>query len=369
MVKDVAHLNLLPTFQTNISNIQPDFMNKLLALNPIIANPEQDGSWGLYNSFLDTFGDHVITSITFGASFNIWQSTDSETDDVTSYLKIKACVSASVGGSGSSDPKGSGCADYSSSARSRAESINSKFRFYIGGGSSVIRDQILDAYRYNPPRLPEGIVLEFLESATVEGNTKPIQFTFTPIWDLITSIIFSQYLDEIVYGRLKTPTPFSYTNPTTGVKKSYSDTDIAQICVNLQAAFVRNKVGCGELGRDAGAIYQQFRATPSGSGLTYYNCWAKKEGCNNSDRDCHYDSAAVGCKCYGGTAIERGDEFMKIPGFSTQYRSRPRGGASGGKYDGINNSCNYDGGWFHCGCDSNWSGGLPDRNIWSSINQ
>lgn len=359
MVKDVAHLNLSSSFQNNTDNIDPELIARLLDLDPIISDPSVPESWLQYDNFLTAFGDHIITSITFGASFNIWQSTDSYTEDVTQYLKIKACVDASAG-DGSKAPGGSGCGSYDSSSRSHADSLNTTFRYYIGGGDRAIADQITNAYRSNPPNLPDGIVLAFLESASVPGNAKPIQFTFTPIWDFIASIHLPQYVNEIVYGRSKTPTPSSYK--VLGRPVLYSASSITQICVNLQAAFVRNKIGCPILKTTNGITYQQFLATAPGKALTYYKCWAKKEGCNN-DGDCHYQYVPAGCRAGGASAIIRGEEFMKIPNYPTQYRSTVRGSPDGGIYDGINGSCHQDWG---CKCDGGWSGGLLDRDIWTS---
>jgi len=358
LITDVAHLNLLPTFTNNPANLLDAFVQALLGLPVKITDPHIRDNWAPYIAFLDRYGDHMISSITFGASFNIWQSTTSETEDVTEYLKVKACMAAASGDK-STDPHGSACGEYDSSTRSRAERIKSTLIVYVGGGDDQLRTEIVVAYKNKIP-LRDGLIDDFLNSATLPGGTKPIKYIFTPIWEFISGVVFPSLVNEIIYGRIKTPTPLSYIN-SRGQKIVYSAANVTQICANLQAAYVIDKIDCRFL-TASNVEYQKFMATNPAGEFTGYKCWAKKEGCNGDG--CRM-TGNNGCNAYGAGTITKGDEFMKIPGYATQYRSKTQDSPNGqGTTQGINQSCywSYNG----CNCNPSWSGGLQDRDIWTS---
>jgi len=387
-------IKLKSEFMNNPANLQSAFYDKLKSLPIKVANPNNSADWRPFNSFLTTYGDHVITSATYGANISIFNSIANATDDYEKILRVKSCIEANMDGNnpdpskpaffgGIKDnegnvmlddsygnpyfgentymslegPGGDVCAAYDSSIRKRAESTTTIFRAYISGGNAKLRNELVTIYANRTkgqPSIPTREQLEAFINSSTEG-TKAIKFEYVPMWDFIIGLHLNEYLIDLANG----------TEKTKLLGTNVSNEDILQIATNLEAAYVYNKLDCQQLrpvdGSGRTQPYQEMRAIPGATGDDY-GCWAARTGCRHNSTDCHSDPIGY-CKAYGPTAFDKGVEF---PGGNDNFRTKIRGSKEGTTNEGINQSCSWSIMGGGCVCNKAWSGGLRDRYLWKS---
>lgn len=388
-------IKLKSEFMNNPANLQSDFYDRLKSLPVKVANPNNSADWRPFNSFLTTYGDHVITSATYGANISIFNSIANATDDYEKILRVKSCIEANMDGnnpdpsksatafdnvidyegnivrldkSGNINlndqtyadlegPGGDVCAAYDSSIRKRAESTTTIFRAYISGGNVRLRNELISIYANRTKgqsSIPTREQLESFINSSTEG-TKAIKFEYVPMWDFIIGLHLNAYLIDLANG----------TEKTKLLGTDVTNEDILQIATNLEAAYVYNKLDCQRLtaidGSKTGVIYQEMKAIPGATGDDY-GCWAARTGCRHNSTDCHSDPIGY-CKAYGPTAFDTGAEF---PGTTDRFRTKIRGSKEGTSKEGINQSCGWQTLKGGCACNKAWSGGLMDRFLWKS---
>lgn len=303
-----------------------DFNN----LPVIIANPELQANWSDYFNFFNKFGSHVITQIVYGSRYMYWESSRDTSAETSKNLEIKACLSVN-------GETANVCNDYTKDQINKAKSMSSNSYKVVLGGSEDAKNALINPA---PGSNPYTNLQNFL--ATAAKSREPIDYKFTPIWELIARFIKGNCND-----------------------KERSSCEDVQRCINLEAAFALSVFNCPLMQSPSGGgiVYQQFKVDdlrkPS-NGLRTYACWAKKAGCASSD-DCGYYAAGAGCRAGGNSTFDAGD-FIGDPAKNIR-RTTVHYSKDGGIYDGVNNSCSMSG---SCHCDGSWNGGLQDRSLWQS---
>lgn len=309
-------------------NLADGFLEEFEALASVLE-PSLEGSWSPYESFLRTFGSHVMMQQQIGSRFQQWESSMSSSSDILDTLKIKACAEVegtTLGGGWSTEA----CAAYSSEEKNQALKAESESRRVILGGTQETRAALTKA-------VTQESLNAFVDSAD-EGQS-PVRFIFEPIWQLLSKVY----------------------QPACAESPGSRACENLQRASNLQAAYEGwMAFKCPRLETANHIVYQEFqRDAASSQGIWTYRCWAKKTGCNDGGVDCHMSGSSY-CYCHGPSCIEVGDSVAG----AGEYRDRQKGEDSGRSNEGANNSCNYH---FiaHCNCDHDWAGGLPDRSIWT----
>jgi len=115
-----------------------------LELLPIeIEKPWQKTSWEAYNSFLKTYGSHVITSVTLGESFRQMTFAESSESYSERDFEVKSCLSL-AGPTSAGEVGFKACADITKSEKSKASQINTSDKVFVLGGNPDARNKLLD---------------------------------------------------------------------------------------------------------------------------------------------------------------------------------------------------------------------------------
>jgi hypothetical protein len=319
----------------SVGLLEDGFLQDFQALPPVIANPGSSNGWAQYNTFLRNWRTHILKQITYGSRFMQWDSMVGNQSSSARQLGAKACANA-AGAVGGNKFAIEGCGSYSDAEMEKAKSLDSKNTIKILGGTRATTSPLLSA-------VSKDRIDAFL-AASPDSN-QGVAFIFEPIWSVLR-----KYLG----------TKCGNANTTNGIL--HPDCFDEQRCINLEAAFVFQKINCSTE-TSGGYVLRDFKATKnSSSGLTTYSCVTPKNpGCRNND-SCRLHSAK--CFAYGSGAIEQGPEQY---GTSGKFFATARASKSGGTNDGINNSCRYNAGRIRCDCNTSWGG---DKNameiLWES---
>lgn len=332
----IANENGTITFENNDvcrkDNLHPDFLRDFSRLPVHIKNPEDTSSWQEFYAFLNKWGSHVMTQITFGSRLEHWESHLDEGKLDLASLEAKACLAIEGPEPIADSLTTSLCSKYNKTKREEASKIATNDHTIIIGGTEETRNAL------TLEGMSKENIKKFIESSP-ESN-QAIGYNFTPIWEIYQQVSIGKgCMDDL----------------DKGLKVSKNCDDL-QRCLNLEAAYAFDIVNCKQLKTTNDVVYQKFEATDIESPIKTYKCSVAKEGCSHTSTDCHYKLG--GCKAYGPSAFEKGDEYGSSGLFRTKVRGLPEGGAR----DGINNSCNFNG--IRCKCDKLWSGGLPNRLLW-----
>lgn len=312
------------------TNIDQSFIESFNSLPVKILEPSKAESWIMFDKFFNIWGTHVITQVIYGSRFEKWESTIDIRDDIQKKLEAKICLQLE---DGIFNPITGGlCSKYSKDEKKNAEKLTTEEKTILLGGTPKTRLSLINK------GITEENIEKFIDSA--EDSDQPIGFNFTPIWQLYQQILNSKCVEAI------------------DEKRKSPHCDDLQRCFNLEAAYAYKITKCEELISVNGKEYQMFNKKSLGgnlSNMAIYKCMVAKEGCNDDESDCHLTTG--GCKAYGPSAFEKGDEF------SGNYKTKIRGDEYGSTWDGINKSCNFT--TSGCKCDKSWSGGLQRRAIWN----
>lgn len=326
------------TFENNDScrrdNLHTDFLEDFNKLPVKIRNPENPSAWQEFYAFLDKWGSHVMTQITFGSKLEHWESYLDDGSLDIKKLEAKACLEIEGPEPIAKSITTSICSKYDKTKREEASSIRTNNNTVIIGGTDETRNKLL------LDGLTDENIKKFIESSPMSNQA--IGYHFTPIWEIYQQVAITKgCINDIDNGL-----------------KSSKNCDDLQRCLNLEAAYAYDSVNCEHLKTSNGISYQIFKANDPESIIKTYECSAAKEGCSHTSTDCHLKFG--GCKAYGPSAFEKGDEYGSESG---KFRTKVRGDAQGGTSEGINNSCKFSG--AQCRCDKMWSGGLPARTLWN----
>jgi hypothetical protein len=309
-------------------NLDGDFQKRFEALAPIDPKKAGDAAqWTPYVNFLQSVGSHIMMQQQVGSRFQQWESSDSTASDIATTLQVKACAEVE-GTAGTGGWSVNSCGSYSNDQKNAAlKTTTSTKRVILGSTDAARRDLLNEVSAAN--------LTKFIDGANTGSGA--VRFLFKPIWDLL-------------YGIYQADCTAKGSPACANMQRA----------LNLQAAYDGwTAIGCPQLGD------YQFMATDSTDeyGISTWRCVAAKTGCR-SDDVCHLGGAGSVCYCYGSGCIDQGDAIPSRSGSGTQtFRDKIRGSQQGSYSEGVNNACYYHFGAY-CDCDTNWAGGLPDRNVY-----
>ena len=167
-----------------LDNVQTSTLTKRLVkdfekLPLAFAHPFLANSWKAYNVFLNTYGSHVITSVTLGSS--VKQTTFAESSksysqrdfQVNSCIKLAGPVSATKVGV-------EACANVTENEESKAKNIDTVEKRFVKGGTKETRNKLL-----NDRSASEELIEQLLNEAGESDAS--VEHTFRSIWDILQS--------------------------------------------------------------------------------------------------------------------------------------------------------------------------------------
>ena len=293
-----------------------DFENLPLAFaHPWVAN-----SWKAYNVFLETYGSHVITSVTRGSS--IKQTTFAESSksysqrdfQVNSCIKLAGPVSATKVGV-------EACANVSKKEESKASDMSTVDKLIVKGGTKETRNKLMN------DRSKE--LIEQLLNEAGESDAS-VEHTFRSIWDIMQSR-FDTGSENYIRA------------------------------INLQYYYLGFlNYGC-RFKESRGVHLQKFDYTRGSSKESpEFECSLAAEGCHHPD-DCGY-RVGIWCACRGKSCVKYKSEKQDTGSSKlTAYANT--------QYDWGWHGCDWKVAGFTCDCYNNNIGfrkqvwRMPSRDV------
>ena len=300
-------------FKSSKSQLTDDVMNMFDSLELNIIDPWKANSWTHYDTFLKTFGSHLVTKTYLGATARQWtfsKATAHYTDD---QLRIRACVDF-AGTTEVGKLNVSACSGVTKDEAESVAHLDTSNYLTIYGGSDETRN------KFRSSRSKEDLNQLLNEGRAMQS---PVSYEYMAIW-------------EIFKG------------------KFFNDTARYTKAMNLQQYYIGYKdFGCSNLQSrlQSGEVVQlrTFNySRDSKQELPKFHCILINRGCH-SDGDCHIGGAGMVTFCYGNSCFE-----YKDPAFGFKAKSVvARYSKSGGHADGVNTSCRYKAA-FKARCTENY---------------
>ena len=219
-------------------------------------------NFSAYDHFLNEFGSHIVTGVTYGSRmYQHCFSTSEQTYNERNYT-VRACVAFS-GGTEVTTTNISTCAGISKEEAEASTSLEVTTRLVIRGGTKETRAQLY-------AKRSSDLIAKFLSEASME---EPIEYSFTPIW----TVLGQKYHGTEHYAKVR----------------------------NLEAYYLGVlNFGCPYIPSSAPDAFMQFFADDSSSteDVPSYNCYLGAEGCHVND-DCHY-GPGIYCRCVGDSCFK-----------------------------------------------------------------
>ena len=191
----------------------------------------------------------------------------------------------------------SACSGFSKEQLESSSKFDMNIATFVRGGDPNLRAKL-------QVNLDPSTIEQFIASAQTAAN--PIQYGFTPVWELINQM----------------DTPFS---------------DMYYRALNMKAYYSGYlEYGCPKKVANNGFVLQQLVEVPDERGR--FQCELAKEGCR-TDSDCHIYLGSM-CYCYGDTCVKN----------DKHGRPQSQTKKTGNYRDWVNTSCSYRVG-VYCGCD------------------
>ena len=291
--KEIVEINKVCAF--NRSMLTGSFLADLNSLPTTIEDPSVSDHWEQYDLFINKYGSHVLSKVHLGARLQHFATTESSTSYNQSAFMARLCLDVE-GANPGQKLSVTGCDAFSKTDREASEVYNMNLASFIRGGDPNLRAKLQVS-------LDPTTIEQFIASA--QNMTNPIQYGFTPLWEVIS--------------QLDTP-----------------KSDMYYRALNLMAYYSGfMEYGCPKRFTTGGYTLQQLVELSQDRG--HFQCQFAKEGCHK-DSDCHIGSVTV-CYCYGDTCI-KDDEYG---------RPQSQTSKTGSYNEGVNESCHYKVG-IHCGC-------------------
>ncbi|EDO37292.1 predicted protein [Nematostella vectensis] len=312
-VSDYSMSQTLAKDCLNEIDFKEKFINDFKKLPSEISRPEDSWSWKDYSHFIKTYGTHIVTGVTYGASIYSYAFSRSDTHYTKEDFKIQACLSL-LGPAALKYLKGnlnvSVCSGVNTKDTDRISRFHMNNKVVIRGGKAETRAKLL--YKREP---------ELVEQFLKEGREtpSPVQYSFTSIWDALSSRFYATEY----YAKVR----------------------------NLEQFFKGFLAfGCEMKGVED-VVTNKFKLAPYATvDNPIYQCLLREPGCSN-DSDCNYH-AFKGCKCDGKTCIDnrvvqQGDGTSKKIAlvYRKEYRWMSEAPGCEYKYRSFKCRCAIDAGW------------------------
>ena len=250
------------------------FLDDFQKLPAKIADPNNKNDWLPYDTFLTTYGSHIVTEINRGSRLRQWTFASSTEKYSERDFNVRACVDLSDD-TGSLDVNA--CTDITSEEKESVKKMTMSDTLVLKGGTSETRAKLREK------RSAEDIQEFMKEAETSPGN---VLYKFTSVW---------QILKERYLG----------TN----------DDDLAR-SLNLEA-YYSAVLDFGCTSSKDGSVSLRWMEQNSASKIPEFSCKIAALGCQ-SDNDCHIGGAGSVCYCYGSSCV---DDKTVMSLFNIQFLS------------------------------------------------
>ena len=277
--------------------VSPSFLAEFEKLPRNIQLPGGEFNFSAYEHFLNEFGSHVVTGVTYGSRmYQHCFSTAEENYNARNYT-VRACVAFS-GGTDVTKTNVSTCAGITEEEATSSMSLDVSTRLVLRGGTKETRAKLY-AERTNE------LIAKFLNESDTE---EPVEYSFTAVW----SLLGQKYIGTEHYAKVRHLEGYYL-----GVK-------------NFNCSLIMKEESGG-----GGWAMQGFAETDySTADVPSYKCYIPYSGCHE-DSDCHY-SANIACQCHGDTCFK--SETRRLNNGELREYVRPV----------------YDSGWYWQGCHLNF---------------
>jgi hypothetical protein len=165
-----------------------EFVEDFQALNSTINKPWMPESWRMYKIFLQKYGSHVITAVTYGSSINQHSFAKTSSGYSKRDFTVKSCASL-AGQTGVHNINVSVCANVTKEEISKVSHMEMTDTLTVTGGTPETRNKIIQSRS-----------AELIEKFMEEGNTNPapIQYILKPVWELLQEKFGSQLYNESI---------------------------------------------------------------------------------------------------------------------------------------------------------------------------
>ena len=248
----------------SIDILSPDFQADFEALPRVIRKqvvphlPLYKYDFSAYEHFLNQWGSHIVTGVTYGA--RLYQHCFSKVEEDYSYrnYSVRACV-AFNGGTDTTKVNISGCAGISKQEASTSMSMETTTRLILRGGTAETRAK-LAVERTND------LIAKFL---TELDSAEPIEYSFTALWTLLRE----KYIDTEHFAKVR----------------------------HLEGYYLGVKnFDCPEVKENEVSLQGFTEASDSTEDVPSYRCVIPYQGCHE-DSDCQYHP--IWCECSGDSCF------------------------------------------------------------------
>ena len=303
-----------------LNNVQfsKEFEKDFGRLPTDIKDPSKRSHWVDYDTFLKTYGSHVLKTVHRGSRMVQWTFAKKTTKYSEEEFTLKACIDLAQVPTQAGLLNVNACGGYSKEEIQRASRMSTSKKLTLLGGTTETRSVL------QQKRTPE-LIAQFLREA--DTHPSPAIYKFESIWNVLKGRFIGERNASFVRA------------------------------LNLEAYYEGMlDFGC-ERQAHGSVVLRKFIRTSSGQ-LPYYACSIPPRGCQDDD-DCSIGGAGSVCYCYGGSCLDR----QSVSEFSSKIKEKRviRRSQSGSYDSGINNSCYYAVP-VKCDCKTYWGGGW--KNIW-----
>ena len=268
------------------------------ALPGDIKDPFKRMSWSEYDTFLRSYGSHVLTGADYGVRLDSWIFAESSEKYSAEQFHIRACIDlANV-------PTKAGlldvklCANYSNEEVKKARSLTMRSKLTIVGGSDATQAKLYAAVT------PDHLTYFFNEAQTHPAD---VIHDLKPIW-------------EVLKVRYVTEDPKDYYRKALNLEQYYEG---------------MLDFGCS-CKAEGSEVLRRFFLTSDDNNHPSYSCRIPPEGCQNDD-DCHVGHAA--CYCNGPSCMDT--ELKEEPSGRVKETRFIRHYQRGSTFKGINKQCDH----------------------------
>ena len=290
-----------------LDNVETSTLTKRLVkdfekLPLAFAQPFLANSWKAYNVFLETYGSHVITSVTRGSS--IKQTTFAESSKSYSQrnFQVKCCIK--LAGPVSATKVGvEACANVSKKEETKASDMNTIDKTVVKGGTKETRNKLTN-------NRSKELIEKFLNEAGESDAS--VEHTFRSIWDILQSRFDTgsenyirainlqyYYLGFLNYGcqfkesRGVYLQKFDYTRGSSKKSPEFECSLAAEGCHHPNDCRYRFGIWCGCKGKSC-VKYKSEKQDTGGSKLTAYANTQE----NLKWHGCNWKVPGFTCDCY-----------------------------------------------------------------------
>ena len=315
VMSKIGHCVVKPEciYDDSYHTLSPNFLSAFESLPKIVEFQKENPyelDFSAYKHFLDEFGSHIVTGVTYGSRMYQHCFSKSEKKYNSRNYTVRACVAFS-GGTEVTKTNISTCAGISKEEAQASSSLEVTTRLVIRGGTKETRAQLY------AERTSE-LIAKFLSEANMD---EPIEYSFTPVWTLLGQ----KYIGTEHFAKAR----------------------------NLEAYYLGFlNFGCPTIMGRPDQFMQLFDADSLGADVPTYYCCLAATGCHDLFEDCWY-GPGIYCRCVGDSCFKEKTRILNT-GEKRKYLVANR------EYWNYWDGCEMSPTPFKCWCQSH----KPRTKIW-----